>query len=431
MTGLSSDEAGAHFVIHHDAGDDGPGAPPEAPEEVPEPRPSLLQRYRYWLYVAVLAGLFCAAAYVIGDAVYNPPSRLPQLDFATVAPLYGTNGDVAAELDSVRETFADQASLDLEPTGTVFRLPLPRTFGDRLFGERDEAATVFVAGSSVGEFRFLELSGDGGERIFAIEAPFGLSRSDQPTGVFLALDPADPVLGPLVSALDAMRPAVDDLPHVNVSPDGLYVFGPYDHGDSTGLRALIEGNAVMTYLTGAIDASNGSVSLAAPVIMVSGGPARGTINAIYQPARRVILAPLWGGAPTAVLAHELTHAYLDTVVADKQPLLSQAADYLEQAHPVLHGKVVGDLYERLGREGRAEESLAFITGAIAAKQTKTVSTQQLLENTGNLKVSEAILYSDVRLLVQFGLLPSCMLPDEGAQGAIKQSFYDEVALICG
>jgi hypothetical protein len=140
---------------------------------------------------------------------------------------------------------------------------------------------------------------------------------------------------------------------------------------------------------------------------------------------------LWGQVSTATLGHELTHAYLDTVVADKQPLLSQAADYLEQAHPVLHGKVVGDLYQQLGREGRAEESLAFITGAIAAHQTKTVATRQLLENTGNLSISEAILYSDVRLLVQFKLLPDCMLPPESAQGAISQAYYNGAEAACG
>jgi hypothetical protein len=115
---------------------------------------------------------------------------------------------------------------------------------------------------------------------------------------------------------------------------------------------------------------------------------------------------------------------------DRQGLLSRAADYLEDTHPVLHGEVVGDLYERLGRDGRAEETLAFLVGALAAGQTKTVATQFLLENPGNLAVSEAVLYSDVRLLVQAGLLPACMLPRDDAQGEISHAFYEMVDSEC-
>ncbi len=437
MTGPFSDDdvdEHHHIVIHRDYGDDvlGPDAPEEPPPEPVENYvgPSLLQRYRYWLYAIVVLGLLGAVGYGIGNAVYNPPSRLPALDFSTDEPLYGVNASVASELEMVRQTFADPSALQLQPSGRVFRIELPRTLGDRLFGKRDEAVTIFTANGPSGDFRFFELSGEG-RRIFAIEAPLALSSRDQPTGIFLALDTSDPTLGALSRALDSMLPAVRDLPTLDLSSSNVYVFGPYDDGDAPALRASIEGNTVMHYLTGAIDKADGEVSVAAPVFMVSGGPARGTINGLYQPDRRVIMEPLWGDHSTAVLGHELTHAYLDTVVRQKQDLLSQAADYLDTAHPVLSGQVVSDLYQRLSREGQAEESLAFLTGSIAAHQTKTVSTQRLLQNTGNLAFSEAILYSDAGLLVQFGLLPPCMTPNEGARGQITPAFYDSVRLACG
>ena len=111
-------------------------------------------------------------------------------------------------------------------------------------------------------------------------------------------------------------------------------------------------------------------------------------------------------------------------------MLSDAASYLERNHPVLHGRVVGDLYERLDPHGRAEESLAFITGAHASGQTKTVPAQQLLENTANVQLSEALLYSDVELLVRYGLLPACMLPRDGEDGELQPPFYDNVAQTC-
>jgi hypothetical protein len=436
MTGPYSDDPDDqhNIAIHWDGSDVVTAGiemnePPSQRAPDAEPRPSLLQHYRYWLYTIVILVVVAGGAYVVGNAVYHPPSRMPALQFSTADPLYGTNASVASELDMVRQTFSAPEALKLQPAGRAFHIQLPRTVGDRLFGERDEAVTVFAASSPAGDFRFMELSGDG-ERIFAIEAPLGMSSRDQPTGVFLALDPADPVLGQLYRVLDAMRPAVHDLPTLDLSPDAVYVFGPYDKGDATVLRETVEGNTVMNYLTDGIAGADGEVSIAAPVFVVSGGPARGTINGIYQPDRRVIMEPLWGSHDSAVLGHELTHAYLDTVVGDKEGILSQAADYLDTAHPVLHGQVVGDLYERLSREGRAEESLAFLVGSIAAGQTKTVATQRLLENNGNLALSEAILYSDARLLVQFGLLPPCMAPDDASRGEITPAFYDRVRLAC-
>lgn len=427
MTGSHPGDDEDHLVIHVDAGDTEDGQENEAPEYAPAP---LLQRYRYWFYAVVILGVLGAIAYVIGDATYDPPARLPTLVFSTEEPLYGTNTPVAAELDVVRRTFSDPAALQLAPSGSVFRLPLPRTVADRLFGERDEVVTIFSATSAGSEHRFLVLTGDGGARIFAIEAPLGLSSRDQPTGVFLALDRADPALGPLADALEAILRALDDLPAIELSTDRVYVFGPYQAGHDDALRRRVEGSIVMTHLAEAIEDADGSVSMAAPVFLVAGGPSRGTINAVYHPARRVVMEPLWGDGSTASLAHELTHAYLDTVVPDKTEMLTTAADYLERAHPVLHGEVVDDLYQRLGREGRAEESLAFITGALAAQQTKTVATQRLLENTGNLAISEAVLYSDIELLVQIGLLPACMLPNEGTRGEITQAYFEMVEEAC-
>jgi hypothetical protein len=413
-----------HLVIHWDAGLD--ESVPEPPNEPSYDQLSLLQRYRYWLItLVVLAGLG-AIVYFAGEATYNPPSRLPALNFSTDAALYGTNAAVASEIELLRRTFADPESVQLEPTGRVFRVPLPRTLGDRLFGERDEVATIFAAGSPAGEHRFLLLTGDDGRRIYAIEAPLSLSPFDQPAGVFLALDTADATFEPLIEALESLLPRLEEQETLELSPERVYVFGPYEGGDAERLSARVVTNTVMRHLSSAIEEADGSVSLAAPVFLVAGGPARGTINALYHPPRRTVMEPLWGESSTGSLAHELVHAYLDTVVEDKSALLATVIPYLENAHPVLHGQVVDDLYRRLGPEGRAEETLAFIAGAIAARQTKTVATQRLLDNPGNFAISEAILYSDAGLLVQIGLLPSCMLPNEGATGEITQRYYEMV-----
>ena len=435
MTGHHPDgdeEEQQHIVVHWDGGgeDEAPYPDAAAIEPEPEPRPPILRRYRYWLYTLGILLVFVGAAYAIGEATYDPPSRVPQLVFSTDEGLYGTNSSVASELDMVRETFSQPAALELEPAGEVFHLPLRRTVADRLFGERDEAITVFSAKSAAGEHRFLVLSGGDGEQVFAIEAPLGLSSREQPNGVFLALDPSDEEMRPLVESLRDILPAVGDLRGTELSPDRYYVFGPYQGGDAAAVRDRIEGNVVMSHLASAIEEAEGGVSAVAPLFIVGSGPSRGTINAIYHPSRRVVMEPLWGASETGSLAHELVHAYMDTVVSDEDAVFNEAADYLERAHPVLHGEVVGDLYERLGREGRAEETLAFITGAIAAQQTKTVAAQRLLENRGNLQISEAIFYSDIDLLVRYGLLPPCMLPNEGTRGEVTPSYYEIVEETC-
>jgi hypothetical protein len=430
MTGPHSDEDEQHVVIQVDAGAAAgawPGFEPENAELAAE-RPGALAKFRYALTAILALVLLAGAAFAIGAATYDPPSRLPALVFDTSEPLYGMNATVNAELDLIRQRFSEPGALDLEPAGAAFRLPLPRTVADRLFGRRDEEATVFAALSAAGEFRFLVLAKGSGPRIFAVEARLVLC--DPPAGVFLALDEADPAMAPLLKALDALLPRLDGVPVMEVSAEDFYVFGPYLGGDVETLRSRVAANVVMRHLAARLEETRSDVSLSAPVFLIERGPPRGTINALYHPARRLVMEPLWGDSGTASLAHELVHAYLDTVAMDRQGLLSRAADYLEDTHPVLHGEVVGDLYERLGRDGRAEETLAFLVGALAAGQTKTVATQFLLENPGNLAVSEAVLYSDVRLLVQAGLLPACMLPRDDVQGEITHAFYEMVDSEC-
>lgn len=431
MTGPlpDEDEKNNHLVIHYDAGVPDKPQPEFEPEPEFEP-PPILQRYRYWLFALLIIGLLAAAGYGVGAATYDPPSRLPLLNFETEDALYGTNGAVAAERELLRQTFASPAAVQLTPTGNAFELRLPRTVADRLFGKRDEVATVFTAASDAGEFKFLVLSEGEEVRVVAIEAPLGLGPLDQPTGVFIAVDVTDPGFAALHKAVTEALTELDAFDVVALNPGDVYIFGPYYRGNPEALQARIEANTVMSHLAGGIEAGSGDVSLAAPMFLVSGGPSRGTINAVYHPARRVVMEPLWGESSTASLAHELVHAYLDTVAEDRPEVLTGAADYLEHAHPVLHGEVVGDLYQRLGREGRAEESLAFIVGAVAAHQTKTVATQRLLANPGNLQLSEAIFYSDIGLLVQYGLLPPCLVPNEGADGEITQDFYERAEASC-
>jgi hypothetical protein len=146
------------------------------------------------------------------------------------------------------------------------------------------------------------------------------------------------------------------------------------------------------------------------------------INATYQPRERLVQEPLGGDSDTSSLAHELTHAYISHVLAEEDSVLRSAVTYFERAHPRLYGEVVGDLYERLGSAGRAEETLAFLTGAIAAGETKTVGSSRLLQNQGLVDITEAVLMSDIDLLVRIGLLPDCMSPARNGRSEREVTF---------
>src|SRR5690606_17233693 len=140
MTGPHPDEDEQHVVIYVDAS---ATAHLEAPDAAPPPveRPGAMRQLWAAAVVGVVLGLLLASAHVLGDALYNPPSRLPDLVFTRDAGLYGNNTAVASELDLVRDSFSQPGALELALSGPAFRLALPRTLADRLFNERDEAVT--------------------------------------------------------------------------------------------------------------------------------------------------------------------------------------------------------------------------------------------------------------------------------------------------
>ncbi len=340
------------------------------------------------------------------------------------------------ELETVAELFTAGLDPEIELQGEVYEIAFPRTVADRLFGERDEKATIFTASTRFGQFRFLVLWDSGQVAAVAVEAPSSRRPESGPEGLFLALPASESggqdQLAGLAAAIEARLEDLEQLSRQELSSADYTLFGPFAGGRSDLLRGRITENAVMAHLANEINQAEGDVSLTAPAFLILKAPDKGVINAIYLPHLRLIQEPLWGSSETSSLTHDLVHAYMDRVPTARSALLDSTSEYFGRAHPRLYGKVVGDLYETLGPEGRAEETLAFIAGALASRQTKTVASLRLLENQGLLSIAEPILHSDIRLLIEIGLLPECMAP-EGTQlpdSEISFEYYEAAALAC-
>lgn len=409
----------------------------DLPEELEEEARSLWQRTRPWLIAAAIFGVLCVMGLVAGNQFHKPESRIPHYNLGSEQGLLGVNEPVRAQLARVSEALPQDGPIVLEPFGDVYELDFPRSVADRLFGERDESALVFSARTDDDtELRFMALMDGEKPPAFAV-GPISSSRGGEgPQGLFLALVPVGDAEGPLAGltvALEAVLDDLDDLPSEELSSDSYTVFGPFGGGDPEVLRSRVASNVVLAHLAGALDAAESDVSLTAPAFLVRPAPGRGTINALYQPSMRLVQAPLWGESSTASFAHELVHAYMDRVLTNAEERLQEAVAYFDAAHPRLFGEVVGDLYERLSPEGRAEEAIAFVTGSVAAGQTRTVETARLLQYQGSLDIAEPILQSDIELLVGLGLLPSCMAPDDlGFEPhEVTFEFYEAVREACG
>ena len=406
-------------------------------ESVPVQR-TVWRRAVVWLPALAVVATLLLGAYAAGERFYSPVSRIPTPPpYPLQQGLLGVNQPMLSELQSVMSTLPEAGDGPLELAGEIYELEFPRTLADRVFDERAETATIFTVKTAPGiGLRFLVLRGDQASTVFAVEASFTQRAAPSIEGVFLGL-PArrGDVEGPfsiLVAALEELLPEVDAASAEELSYDDFTVFGPFARGDREGLRERITAEPVLAHLVAALDAANADVSLAAFVFLVGAAPERGVINAIYISRLRLVQEPLWGSSQTSSLAHELAHAYVARALPGSRSILRSAATYLDEAHPRLFREVVGHLYERLNSRGRAEEGIAFITGAIAAGQTKTVAPARLLQNQGLLSISEPILKSDVELLIDLGLLPECMDPAGLGHDEPELSFtyYDSVQETC-
>jgi hypothetical protein len=385
-----------------------------------------------WLLTGALLALVALTVIVAGRELYNPASRIPETHSPTEPGLLGTTRPVMTELQpALAPLMASAGRLDL--AGDVYELEFPRTIADRLFGKRKERATIFVAKTDTGtELRILALR-DASETLFAVEPPTRRRAASPVEGIFFGLPLNEPgSTDALVASLTALLAAADKTDAKQLSSDAYTIFGPYGRGDSVSLQRRIEGNVVLTHLTRTLAAADADVSLAASVFLVREAPERGVIRALYQSQLRIVQEPLWGISDTSTLAHELTHAYVSRVLPDASAVLRSFAGYLDTAHPRLYGGVVGDLYERLDREGQAEEALAFITGSVAAGDTKTVAPARLLQNQGLLDITEAILRTDIEFLIRHGLLPACMDPTRLGltEAEVSFAYYDAVEEAC-
>lgn len=390
----------------------------EGAEEWPEPE--LVRRRPAWrgLVPWLVAGLALVllvfGALAAGRSIYDPASRIPAAaEYPLIQGLFGANQAIANELETIEALVLEESSVELTLIGEVQCLEFPRTLLDRLLGRHKETATIFVAALPSGaEFRVLALRDQKLPIVFAIELP-ALRRPGQSVqGAFVGLPQVtsefSQALATLGQALERLMVDVDDANSREVSNSEFTIFGPFIvEGDQT-LPELIETNIVLAHLVEGLDAANADVSVLGSSFLIFGAPETGFIRALYQPGRRLVQKPLWrsGGVPS--LAHELVHAYVSLVLPNPDAVLGSAATYFEDVHPRLHSGVVGDLYERLDRQGQAEETLAFLVGALANAQTKTIPTARLLQNEGLLRISESVLVSDIELLIRLGMLPSCM-----------------------
>jgi len=123
---------------------------------------------------------------------------------------------------------------------------------------------------------------------------------------------------------------------------------------------------------------------------------------------------------------------MDEATPNEAAAQREAQQYLEANQAHLLGDIVGDLYERLDRPGQAEEAIAFIVGAIAARQPTTVAPVQLLENQAMLSRSAGLLKSDIEFLIGMGMLPPCMDPTAVGHTAerIDFAYFDKVDEAC-
>jgi hypothetical protein len=408
-----------------------------APGEAPWPG-SGLRVVAAWLMAGTIFLVLGFVFLAVGERFYNPDARIPP------APAYpmehgilDASEPVLLQLRQAMGLVSGQRDGALELVGETQRMEFPRTLGDRLFGKRREDALIFTARTYTGvEFRSLVLRQGGQPVLFAIEPPGG-AQTFAGRGVYVGLpvapDGGESPFSGLIDALSALLEDVEAEGPEALSADDYTLFGPYARGDREELSRRIEGNAVMRHLVRELESAGADVSIAAPVFLFVENPASGSILGLYQSRLRLVMEPLWGASSTSTLAHELLHAFMARAMDNPDLVLDSAATYFETAHPRLHGQVVGDRYQQLDRKGRAEETLAFIVGAVAAGQTRTVATASALQNQGLLSITEPILTSDLELLLELGLVPACM--DPAARGhherEVTFAYYESARAACG
>jgi hypothetical protein len=343
-----------------------------------------------------------------GDAIYDPPSRLPDpRTFTRDRNLFGATESILNEIEAIESLAA--AGPPFELTGEAYELALPRTLADRLFGERRERALVFAAQTSTGSrSRFLILSDGKSSPVYAVESLRYRQRS-APGGIFIAI-PIAPSFEGLIARLSTLSKDARAQGAKEYSAEDLTLFGPFS-GGGRALQQRIAGNLILGHLAASLDAKRADVSMAAGLFLITRSREGGTVRGVYQPQFGVILEPLWESGQTSTLAHELVHAYMDEVEPEPVQKRELAARHFEDSHPRLFGEVLSESYEHLDARGRAEEAMANIVGALAEGEVSTEPAGAILRSRAVAETSEPILAADVVLLVQFGLLPECMSPD--------------------
>jgi hypothetical protein len=396
-------------------------------EEPPPPPPrSRLRMVAGWAIAVAVLSAIGFGLLQLGSRYHNPPSRIPSAPAASTAVgIYGTTRPLLNDLQAIQRLVPAGSSLTLD--GEVGRIAFPRTVADRLFGKRKEDALIFGAKTDGGnELRVLVLRDDGEPRVIAVDLP---SAGDEGLeGLYVGLPP-----GALQDAFSLLLDQAGSASKETYTSADYTIFGPFEAGNTAKLQERVTANPVLRHQVAAIVADGNDVSLAASAFLIARPPGGNrTINALYQPSTNVVFQPLWGDDATDSLAHELVHAMMDEVVPDEEAAQGQAEDYLVENQPHLYNDIIGDLYQPLDPLGRAEEAIAFITGAVAASQPTTVAPARLLGNQNLLETSAGLLSSDIDFLVGLGILPGCMKPEDLGYGkrTIDFDFYRQVDKAC-
>jgi hypothetical protein len=375
----------------------------ESEEQFGEP----VRRGRWWLTAAFLLLLCILGFRAGGDAIYDPPARLPDpRSFTRDQNLLGATSAVLDEFEAMDAL----AAAGFELTGDAYEIAFPRTLADRLFGERREQALVFTAQTeAAGRRRFLLLTDGKSSPVYAVES-YRSRPTQGPAGIFIAI-PSERGFQDLIAGLAALGHEARAL-RLKEHDTGEYtLFGPFAGGNHNAIQEQIAGNVVLGHLVESLDGNRADISMAAGLFLITRSREGGTIRAVYQPSFGVILEPPWESSQTSTLAHELVHAYMDEVAREPSVQRELAARHFEDAHPRFFGEVLSERYERLDARGRAEEAMANIVGALAAGEISTVPAAAILSGRAWAEISEPILTTDVVLLAEFGLLPECMSPE--------------------
>jgi hypothetical protein len=395
--------------------------------------------------------LLCGLLWLGGRALHKPRDPLPtQASTLSNEPLYQSNAPLNQELEAILANLAVKhntaETLQLVKNET-FRISCRDTL-DWIFAKRDCDVLVFSAQSpDAPKLSFLVFRDQ--DRVVSTAFAAGpLKRAaDEPDGIFLELpENYSGKHGELVEALraaatriaGALRPR--DWKEYSFNQKSVYVPFVSDLEYQKKVAALRQSNSVVKHLLMLTSSTNADLSLGSRLFMV-GAPDR---SGQYSPYFKAIHRPMFASPSdrdiTKTLAHELTHAVLDGMRANRRLLLETALPQLIETHPQMIAYTLPLIYqEELDEPGReedilpkAEEMLAFFAGSLASEQPVVrfqVRLRPIVTDITDIQIlNEPLLSSDAELLASLNLIPAWMSPKAlgYTEEKINERYYQRV-----